>query len=528
MSKKSLVLHMTLHQGYFRHLEGKHKAKNEILFSSISQVYLPLLNMFANLESDGIPFKIGLTISPTLCSLLSDPVIQQSYIEWLDSLITLGEAEVKRYSQGSEQYNLAKIYLKNCKRDKRDFVETFNQDILSKFDYYAKRGSVELFATCATNCFLPHYIDMNESICAQVETGLQSHKTYFDVVPEGFWLPDMGYTQGIENILRSYGINYSILDTHGVLFSTPLPKNGIFTPVRTANSFAFFARDSETPADITGSLGYMWNPAYRNQDRDIGFDSDMELLSGFLGESRSRVSTGFKYWARSENQKNAALYNFNTAKECVQKDAKSFLDKKSEKLTKASQMIDAEEVSLVCAMDASIFGQTWYEGIDWLESLFRQAAEREDIVIEHCTDLAKSQFTLQKVQPFHSAASGTGYGEDLLDSSNDWMMKYIRKSTERMIDLAERFSDDTGLKARALNLAAKEILLAQSSDWAAMTHQRMYPEYASERFSQSVNAFATVFESLGSNSISTEWLTNMEREHTLFPWINYRVFSRKK
>ena len=43
---------MTLHQGYFRHLEGKHKAKNEILFSSISQVYLPLLNMFANLESD--------------------------------------------------------------------------------------------------------------------------------------------------------------------------------------------------------------------------------------------------------------------------------------------------------------------------------------------------------------------------------------------------------------------------------------------------------------------------------------------
>ena len=97
-----------------------------------------------------------------------------------------------------------------------------------------------------------------------------------------------------------------------------------------------------------------------------------------------------------------------------------------------------------------------------------------------------------------------------------------------MIDLAERFSDDTGLKARALNLAAKEILLAQSSDWASMTHQRMYPEYASERFSQSVNAFATVFESLGSNSISTEWLTNMEREHTLFPWINYRVFSRKK
>jgi 1,4-alpha-glucan branching enzyme len=37
-----------------------------------------------------------------------------------------------------------------------------------------------------------------------------------------------------------------------------------------------------------------------------------------------------------------------------------------------------------------------------------------------------------------------------------------------------------------------------------------------------------VYESLGSNFISTEWLTNTEKRHTLFSEINYRVFSKRK
>jgi len=37
-----------------------------------------------------------------------------------------------------------------------------------------------------------------------------------------------------------------------------------------------------------------------------------------------------------------------------------------------------------------------------------------------------------------------------------------------------------------------------------------------------------VYESLGSNFISTQWLTNTEKMHNLFAGINYRVFSKKK
>lgn len=528
MKKKSFALHLLLHQGYFRDINNSESDKNQLLFYAISQTYLPLLNMFANLESDGINFKLGLTITPSLCTLLTDPVVQQSYIEWLDKLILLGEAEIKKHEGNPETQELAKEYLRTCKRNKRDFVETFNQDILSKFAYYAHKGNIELFASAATNCFLPHYIDLKEAIHAQVEAGLIAHKSFFNLAPEGFWLPNLGYTPGLEQILRSYGLNYAIIETHGLLFSTPPSKNGIFSPVRSENSFAFFGRDPYAEKEIMGDEGYIHNEIYRNEENDIGFESDIEELTAILAQNKERVSTGYKYFSKASENIEKKQYDIEKARQQADKDAQDFLAKKIDLLHKAAELSEEDEVSLVATFDASLFGEKWFEGIDWLERFFRHASKQEEINIENCSDLAKNQFTLQVVQPYHSAASGFGYGEDLVDSSNEWMVRYVHKSTERMIDLAQRFTDDTGLKARALNLAAKEILLAQASDWPSMLHNKNYPDFAREAFSQNVSSFATVFESLGSNNTSTEWLTNTERAHQIFPWINYRIFSKKK
>ncbi|MDR2797477.1 MAG: DUF1957 domain-containing protein [Treponema sp.] len=37
-----------------------------------------------------------------------------------------------------------------------------------------------------------------------------------------------------------------------------------------------------------------------------------------------------------------------------------------------------------------------------------------------------------------------------------------------------------------------------------------------------------MYEALGSNYISTEWLTTLEQRHNIFPTMNYRVFRRKR
>lgn len=520
MSKKSVTITINCQKPFIRHLDDEYVSKNTALFSAISNTYLPLLNMFADLEAEGIPFKINMVISPTLCDMLADPVLQQQYIEWLDKLISLGNDEVAKYTNDSTKRRLAVDALNKTIQNKRDFQEVLNQDILSKFAYYARKGNIEFLGTTATSIFLPHYSDIEEVISAQIETGLQLHKKHFGIAPEGFYLPYMAYYPGLEFTLRSYGFGYTILDTHGLLFAEPEPENGIFTPARCYNSLAVFGADNKNIKK------YRLNPLYKNREKDIGYEADSEYLGKHLGtEVSERVATGFTYWQGDGE----TLYNTVLAKEQVAKDAADFLSSKISRLNKALEIKPDTDVSLTCVINGEELGETWEEGVSWLEEVLRQAFNTTEVEIEFLSDLIKdNHFNLQKVKPYFSSAEGTGYGENMLENSNGWMLRYIRKASERMIDLTSRFKDDSGLKARSLNLAAKEILLAQSGDWPLMISEKINPEYAEQRFKESVLAFSTVFDSLGSNSISTEWLTRMEKKHTLFPEMNYMVFSSKQ
>jgi 1,4-alpha-glucan branching enzyme len=135
---------------------------------------------------------------------------------------------------------------------------------------------------------------------------------------------------------------------------------------------------------------------------------------------------------------------------------------------------------------------------------------------------------LEKHQPCYASSAGAGYGENLLSSKNSWMMRYIRKASERMVDLADRFPNDTGLKTRLLNLGVKQLLVAQSLNIAKSIDDDDFPTFAKERFTSCIEGFTTVFDSLGSNVVSTEWLTTLENKDNFYPWMNYRIFSKKK
>lgn len=530
MSKKNIAFIIVAEQGYIRNIDAKtdFSAQNDILFSAISDTYIPLLDLFGVLESENVPFKVGMVLSAPLCSLLDDPQIQQQYISWLERRIALGRTEVERCKKDPALEALAAQWLKKAEKDKIDFTEVYAQNLLEKFRYYAEKEYLELIPTAATYAFLPHYNDMTEVLNAQVETGLYAHRHFFGDAGEGFWLPYMGWTKGIDKVLRAYGVNYTVVDSQSFLFSESAPEAGIFAPARCANSLALFACDNETPEDLSGPDGYCHQSVYRSQQRDAGFDLDMSDLGAFLGKSKIRVQTGYKYFANRSDGGDEAYYDSGAALEQVRNDALAFYTKKVDRLSKAAEQLGEKDATLVCTIPAELLGQTWYEGITWFEQVLRLIASKKEISMSFCRNLLEDQFSLPKIEPYPCAASGTGYGEDLLDSSNGWMMRYIRKASERMIDLTERFPSDTGLKARLLNLGAKELLLAQSGDWPKMIHEGRIPDYVTDFFKKNILSFTAVFDSLGSNTVSTEWLTEIEKEHALFPWMNYRVFSRKK
>jgi 1,4-alpha-glucan branching enzyme len=61
-----------------------------------------------------------------------------------------------------------------------------------------------------------------------------------------------------------------------------------------------------------------------------------------------------------------------------------------------------------------------------------------------------------------------------------------------------------------------------------MLYKRENAEYARRQIETALRNFTTIYEALGSNYISPEWLTVLERHHKLFPNINYRIFRRKR
>ena len=529
---KNLTLVIKANQDFIRHATNSDIKENapllNLFFESISNIYLPLLRMIEKLEAQNVPCRFGIVLPPVLCTLLSDSELKKLYVSYLEKRNDLGKKELRR-NAGNEsiiQQIKAEIAANNTLKD--EFVNKYHENLVEAYADCARKGYIELLGTCGTDIFMPHYADIKEVISAQIECGLHSYRQSFGTTPEGFWIPDFGYFPSVEKLVRSYGYTYTILDTRSVLLAETVPQDGIFYPSRTDNSLVIFARDKQIDSELFGEDGFVFKPVYRNQNRDIGFELPIRQLSPIVQEGSIRYSTGYKYWNRCfDNEKNS-IYDSEKALKQVKDDALTFIKKRSEVLDKASQLLQKDDfVTCIVTLGAEkLFGK-WHEAISWLEEVFCLAKEY-NLNVTTCDKQCEKQYSLEKIQPYYSAASGAGYGENLLSSKNCWMMRYIRKACERMVDLSNRFTNDTGLKTRLLNLGAKELMIAQNLHLAKMINHSELPEFAEKRFKESISSFTAVFDSLGSNTVSTEWLTTLEVEDSMFPWMNYRIFSKKR
>ncbi len=528
--QKILSIVIKASQDFVRHTDEDLHDNAPVLnnfFEAISNVYIPLLRMVEKLEEDKIQFRFNLVLPPVLCNMLSDPILQDEYISWLEKRNALGKAELRRNKADEKICAIINSTIESNKSLIADFKDKYHKNLIPVFAEYMTKGYIEIMGTCGTDIFIPHYADMKEIISAQIECGLHAYRQYFGIMPEGFWLPAMGYTPGIEKLIRAYGYTYTILDSRGILFSEKVPETGIFYPSRTDNSLVVFARNRVIDCELFGENGIIFNACYRNQNRDVGYELPMEKLSNLIDKDGIRYSTGFKYWNKCFKD-GGCLYDKECALAQVEKDAQAFVDKRLQTLTEAEKLLPkCNFVSEVCTLDISKLSKTWDECILWLEAVIRKA-DAAGLSVLSCDKMCDEQYNLEKIEPYFSAGSGSGYGENLLSSRNCWMMRYIRKSCERMIDLAGRFPMDTGLKTRLLNLGAKELMLAQSLDLAKMINRSEFPQFAEKRFKESIAAFTSVFDSLGSNTVSTEWLTKLEAKDSVFPWMNYRIFCKKR
>ncbi|MCL2231030.1 MAG: DUF1957 domain-containing protein [Treponema sp.] len=494
------------------------------LFEYISETLLPLLEALHRLETDHVYFRLGLAVSPILQHMLNDENLQKKYLVYVDKQIEFGRQEIERTSGDSELNKLAQNYYNQIVDRRIAYTEKYEKNILKAFDFFRRKGKLEILASCATHAFLPFISHNPESLQAQMETPVSAYRRNFGS-PQGFWLPDLGWTCALEQYLKDYNYTYTIVDSHGLLLGKPTPKNGCFYPVKTPNGTFVLARDFYCAREMEKIA---FDELFRNNNRDVGYELPPEIVSSFLSPEGERRRTGYKYWSRAENGQNKP-YNPQAACDKIAGHTRTFLENAISRLEEASKHMKEVPISLY-SQTCDFFGRFWHEGAQFIEELFRMASAYRDIKFVCPSEFIYKQnlSSFQVVAPEFSSNGAGGYAETWLDVSNDWIYRHLYRAMERMTELAERFPDDSGLKERALNQAAREILLAQSSDWPNQLFRQDSTEYARNQAESALRNFTTIYESLGSNYISTEWLTTLERKHNIFPGINYRVFRRKK
>src|SRR6201993_2528921 len=104
----ALILHA--HLPFVRHPEQEHFLEEEWLFEAITETYVPLLRMMQRLVADSVPFKLTLSITPTLCAMLQDELLCERYVRHLDLLIDLAARERKRNREHHPLRVLAAFY----------------------------------------------------------------------------------------------------------------------------------------------------------------------------------------------------------------------------------------------------------------------------------------------------------------------------------------------------------------------------------------------------------------------------------
>ena len=541
----ALILHA--HLPFVRHPEHEHFLEEDWFFEAMTESYIPLLRMMQRLIDERVPFKLTMSITPTLCAMLQDELLCERYVRHLDLLIDLAAREQKRNRNHPQLRELADFYFKIFRETRRFFVEEYKCDLLASFRELRETGVLEIIASAATHGLLPllqepvvvegadlgapaFYPSAPRSTPtataarAQILIGRDVFADLFGAEPAGFWLPECGYGPGLDSILQEANIRWFILDAHGLLFGTPRPCRLIYAPCYTPAGLAAFACDRDSSRQVWSAQGgYPGDPAYREFYRDAGFDLSWQHL-GPVGHGTRKFS-GIKYHRITGPGDEKELYDPVAAEEVAETQALHFLEERRRQIR---EVTTAEfDPIVVVPFDAELFGHWWFEGPRFLEFVIRRAANEKDFHLSTPSEYLAANPTQQIIQPAASTWGENGYFEVWLNPSNAWIYPRLHIAARQMSEVAQRYAQECGpLADRVLKQLARELLLAQSSDWAFLIKTGTAREYAIKRTIDHLCRFNRLHDQLVANTVDEEFLRECELRDNLFQNVNWRYYSQ--
>ena len=518
MKRGSIAIVLHAHLPYVRHPEHDQFLEEYWFYEAMIECYLPLLRMMRRLTADKVQFRLTLSLSPTLLAMMSDDLLIERFDRRLDNLVQLCEKELKSQRKGPYQ-QLARFYDRRLRGLRTLFRTGCRRNVIGGFAEIQETGSLEIITSAATHPFLPFLASSPNSVRAQIAAGLAEYERHFSFKPAGIWLPECAYFPGVDEVLAEQGVRYFIVDTHGIEHARPRPKHGVLEPVKLKSGVAAFGRDDASARQVWSSHeGYPGDYWYREFYRDIAYERDADYIIPHL-PGRTPFDTGLKYH-RITGGPDKEPYVRTRAMARTSVHAEHFVMQRVLELLRSKSAAPV----LVAPYDAELFGHWWFEGPDWLERVFRIADGR--LPTTTLSGYLDRKPKIAKAELAFSSWGEKGYGEVWLNPETDWIYPQIHRMSAAMVSVANEHRGTTDdLERRALNQAARELMLAQSSDWPFLIRKGGAQHYSKKRVKEHIRNFDRLERAIRKRSIRPGSLQKMEDRFRPFPEIDFEVFA---
>jgi 1,4-alpha-glucan branching enzyme len=495
----ALVLHT--HLPYVRK-NGAWPVGEDWLYQVMSETYLPLLGMLAQLEDEGLTSCLALTMTPVLAEQLADPYIKERFCEYLKVMSEHAADDGRdfQYFGDERRKALADAYQAEYRRKLLAFT-AIDGDLLGALASFEEMGLVETIGSAATHAFLPGLSE--ESVRSQVLIGLESHRARFGTDPAGFWVPECAYRPGIEDLLESEGVRYLLAD------STALWRLPSTYPYKVGPSgVAVLARSERAHLNA-------W-------DDRAGYPTD----GRYLDSTKYYQGSGLHYWkvtGPATGIEDKEIYEPGEAQARALDHARHFIAEVESELGSAPPPpgnggLAGPRPLVLASYDTEFLGHGWKEGLYWLEITLRSLARYEQVrsitPSRYLEDNPPSTST-----PLRQTTWGTGKDDSTwINPRTGWMWVDLGKARQRLSGLSAHRGRGA-LEDRALAQAAREVLLLESSDWPYMVAKDRAKEYAIERFRSHLERFCAIADGLETGELKKleSKLSEIEDADNIFP-----------
>ncbi|WML35959.1 1,4-alpha-glucan branching protein domain-containing protein [Clostridium sp. OS1-26] len=521
----SMILHS--HMPFVRHPEIEDALEERWLFEAMGECYIPLIEVYDNLIKDNINFKITMSITPPLMAMLEDDYLQKRYLEYLKKSIELSEKETIRTKNSRELNKLACFYNERF-NNLMSIYKGYDCNLMNAFKKFDKSGNLEIITCSATHGLLPLLMVSPETVRAQLATGVQSYIDCIGHSPKGIWLPECAYTYSLDSMLKDFGIQYFITESTAILNASPKPRYGTFAPIATPNGVCAFGRDMESSHQVWSSFnGYPGDYYYREFYKDIGYELPMEYIKPYINKAGIRLDTGIKYYRITEKTDKKEYYNREAAMERVKEHSSHFASSRFNQINHISQHMEQPPI-ITCPYDTELFGHWWFEGPDFIDEFIRKSAEE-------CTNyelITPSQYLerypmVQCSNPCPSSWGENGDYSVWINKSNDWIYREVHRCAEAMVRMADTYTNPSDLQKRALNQAARELMLAEASDWPFIIKNNTTVEYAVKRVNAHIERFKKLYDDITKNTLDSKYISYIEELDNIFKNINYKIYKKE-